>query len=86
MIHFLWKVGDWFAKWKRGGGGGGALFARHGMFFLLDSQVIRIFHIKNCLIVLRAVTYVIRGRMCFRVAWDQLGNYWLAIFLETATG
>ena len=23
MVHFLWKVGDWFAKWKGGGGGGG---------------------------------------------------------------
>ena len=24
MVHFLWKVGDWFAKWKwKGGGGGG---------------------------------------------------------------
>ena len=32
MIHFLWKVGDWFVKWKDGGGGGGggrgASFAR----------------------------------------------------------
>ena len=38
-----------------GGGGGGA---RHGLFFVLDSQVIRIFRLKNCLIILRAVTYV----------------------------
>ena len=41
MIHFLWKVGDWFAKWKRGGGGGGcALLVRQVLFFLFDSQVI----------------------------------------------
>ena len=47
------------------GGGGGASFARQGMFFLLDSQVIQIFRLKNRLIILGAVTYVIRGRMCF---------------------
>ena len=47
-----------------GGGGGGASFARQP-FFLLDSQVIRIFRLNNCLIILKAVTYVIRGRMCF---------------------
>ena len=41
---------------------------------------------KNPLIFLRAVTYVIRGRMCFRAARDQPGNYWLTIFLEPATG
>ena len=73
MIHFLWKVGDWFAKWK-GGGGGGASFARHGLFFLLDSQVIRIFRLKNRLITLRAVMYVIHGRMCFRAMRDPSGN------------
>ena len=66
MVHFLWKVGDWFPKWK----GGGASFALQP-FFLLDSQVIRIFRLKNRLIILRAVTYVIRGRMCFRVTRDQ---------------
>ena len=74
MVHFLWKVGHWFAKWKEGGGG--------GLFFLLDSQVIRIFRLKNRLIILSAVTYVIRGKMYFRVARDQPGNYWMTIFLE----
>ena len=82
MVHFLWKVGDWFAKWERGG----TLFARQGLFFLLDSQVIRIFYLKNRLIILRAVTYVIHERMCFQAARDQPGNYWLAIFLETTVG
>ena len=61
----LWKVGDWFSKWK----GGGASFARQP-FFLLGSQVIRIFRLKNRLIILRAVTYVIRERMCSRAARD----------------
>ena len=56
MVHFLWKVGDWFPKWR----GGSASFARQP-FFLLDSQVIQIFCLKNRLIILRAVTYVIRG-------------------------
>ena len=81
MVHFLWKVGDWFLKWK----GGGASFARYP-FFLLDSQVIRIFCLKNRLIILRTVTYMIRGRMCFRATRDQLRNYWLTIFLETTAG
>ena len=70
MIHFLWKMGDWFPKLK----GRGASFERQS-FFLLDSQVIRIFRLKNRLIILRTVTYVIHGRMCFRSARDQLGNY-----------
>ena len=70
MIHFLGKVGDWFPKWK----GGGASFTRQP-FFLLDSQVIRIFRLKNRLIILRMVTYMICGRMCFRVARDHLRNY-----------
>ena len=70
MIHFLGKVGDWFPKWK----GGGASFTRQP-FFLLDSQVIRIFRLKNRLIILRMITYMICGRMCFRVARDHLRNY-----------
>ena len=71
---------------RNGKGGGGASFARQGLFFLLDSQVIRIFRLKNRLIILRVVTYVIRGRMCFRAGRDQLGNYSLSIFLETTAG
>ena len=63
------------------GGGGGTSFARQP---LLDSQLIRFFRLKNRLIILRTVTYMIRGRMCFRAAMSQLGNYWLTIFLETA--
>ena len=70
FFYFLWKMGDWFAKWKRGGGGGFASFARHHLSFLLDSQVIRIFRLNNRLIILRAVTYLICGRMCFRAARD----------------
>ena len=90
MVHFLWEVGDWFTKWKEGGGGGGGgggcySFA-HQLFFLLDSQVIRIFCLKNNLNILRAVTYVIHGWMYFRAARDQQGNCWLAIFLETTAG
>ena len=37
MVHFLWKVGDWFSK--LGGGGGVVSYACQS---LLDSQVIRI--------------------------------------------
>ena len=63
----------------------GASFARQP-FFHLDSQVVRIFRLKDCLIILRAVMYMVCGRMCSRVARDQPGNYWLAIFLETIVG
>ena len=55
-------------------------------FFLVDSQVIRIFRLKDHLIILRTVTYVVCERMCSRAARDQSGNYWLTIFLETTTG
>ena len=61
----------------------GTLFARQP-FFLLSSQVIRIFRLKDRLIILRAVTYVIRGRRCSRAARDQSKNYWMVIFSETA--
>ena len=64
---------------------GGASFTRHP-FFLLDSQVIQIFRLKNCLIILRAVTYEIHGMMCFQVAINKPGNYWLTIFMETVAG
>ena len=67
----------------RNGRDEGASFARQS-FFLLDSQVIRIFCLKDHLIILRAVTYVICGRMCSRATMDQPGNYWLTIFLEMA--
>ena len=66
-----------FRNGKRGKGGGG---------WLLDSQVIRIFCLKNHLIILRVVMYVIRVRMCFRAVMSQLGNFWLAIFLKTVVG
>ena len=52
----------------------GALFACQP-FFLLGSQVIRIFRLKDRLIILRAVTYVIRGRRCSRAVRDQPENY-----------
>ena len=63
----------------------GASFARQP-FFLLDNQVFRLFGLKDRLIILRAVMYVVCGRMCFWAAGDQSGNYWLAIFLEITTG
>ena len=47
----------------------GVSFARQP-FFLLDNQVIRIFRLKDRLIILMAVTYVVCGRMCFLAASD----------------
>ena len=41
----------------------GALFALQSVF-LFDSQVIRIFRLKDRLIILRVVKYVVCGRMC----------------------
>ena len=58
MNHFLWKVADWFPKYK-----GGGRFICASTVFLLVSQVIRTFRLKDCLIILRAVTYVVRGRI-----------------------
>ena len=60
-----WSI--FYGKWVIGlrNGKGGASFARQGLFFLLDSQVIQIFRLKNRLIIIRAVTYMFRGRMCF---------------------
>ena len=52
--------------------GGGASFVHQS---LLDSQIIRIFRFKNCLIILRVITYMIHGMMCFRAAMSQSGNY-----------
>ena len=74
-------MGDWFPKWKPlggGGGGGGGVWATsftRQPFVLLDSQVIRIFCLKNHLIILRAVAYVIRGMVYFRAERDQPENY-----------
>ena len=62
-----------------------ASFARQP-FFLLDNQVIRLFHLKDSLIILGTVTYVVCGRMCFWAMKDQLENYWLAIYLEMTAG
>ena len=62
----------------------GASFT-HQPFFLLDSQVVRIFHLKDRLIILRAVMYVVCGRMCSSSVRDQSGSHWLSIFLEMAT-
>ena len=35
------------------------------LFFLLDNQVVRVFRLKDRLIILRAVTYKVCGRICF---------------------
>ena len=53
-------------------------------FFLLDNQVVRVFRLKDRLIILRAVTYEVCGRICSQVVRDQPGNHWLAIFLKMA--
>ena len=58
MIHFY---GKWVIGF-RNGREEGASFVRQP-FFLLDSQVIRTFRLKNRLIILRAVTYVVHGRI-----------------------
>ena len=62
-----------------------ASFARQP-FFLLDNQVVRVFHLKDWLIILRVVTYEVCGRICSRVARNLLGNHWSAIFLKMAVG
>ena len=61
MIHFLFFYGKWVIGF-RNGREEGASFA-HQPFFLLDSQVIRTFCLKDCLIILRTVIYVVHGRI-----------------------
>ena len=63
----------------------GASLARQP-FFLLDNQVVRVFCLKERLIILRAVTYEVCGRICSQVVRDQLGNHWSSIFLEMIAG
>ena len=58
----------------------------HQPFFLLDNQVVRVFHLKDRLIILRAITYEVYGRICSQVVRDRLGNNWLAIFLKMVAG
>ena len=48
-------------------GEGSALFACHDLFFLLDSQVVRIFRLKKRLTNLRTVMCVICERMLFKM-------------------
>ena len=40
-------------------------------FFLLDNQVVRVFRLKDRLIILRAVTYKVCGRICSQVVSNQ---------------
>ena len=50
----------------RNGREAGASLARQP-FFLLDNQVVRVFRLKDRLIILRAVTYEVCGRICSQV-------------------
>ena len=56
------------------------------LFFLLDNQVVRVFHLKDWLIILTVVTHEVCGRICSRVARNLQGNHWSAIFLKMAVG
>ena len=61
----------------------GASLARQP-FFLLDNQVVRVFHLKDRLIILRTVTYEVCGRICSQVSRDHSRNHRPTIFLEMA--
>ena len=52
----------------------GASFV-HQSFFLLDNQVIRVFCLKDRLIILRAVMYKVCGKICYQVARNQSRNH-----------
>ena len=69
----------------RNGREASASLARQPLF-LLDNQVVRVFHLKDRLIILRAVMYEVYGRICSQVARDQSRSHWLAIFLKMAAG
>ena len=55
-------------------------------FFLLGNNVARVFRLKDRLIILRAVSCKVCGRISFQVARNQLGTHWPAIFLKVAAG
>ena len=57
----------------RNGRKAGALLA-HQLFFLLYNQVVRVFRLKDRLIILRAVMYEVCGRICFQVIRNQSRN------------
>ena len=58
----------------------------HQPFFLLDNQVVRVFRLKDRLIILRAVTYKDYGRICSQVVRNRPKNHWPAILLKMAAG
>ena len=51
-----------------------ALLARQ-LFFLSDNQVVLIFRLKDRLIILRAITYEVCGRICSQVVRNQPRNH-----------
>ena len=55
-------------------------------FFLLGNQVVRVFRLKDRLIILWAILYEVCERICSQVVRNQLGNHWPAIFLKMAAG
>ena len=48
-------------------------------FFLLGNQVTRVFRLKDRLIILRAVSYEVCGRISSQVVRNQPGTHWPAI-------
>ena len=63
----------------------GASLARK-LFFLLNNQVVRVFRLKDWLIILRVIMYEVFGRIRSLATRNQLGNDWLTIFLEMVAG
>ena len=61
-----------------------ALHLHVNRFFLLGNQVVLVFLLKDQLIILKAVTDEVCGKICSQVARNQLGNHWPAIFLKMA--
>ena len=55
-------------------------------FFLLGNQVAQVFRLKDRLIILRAVSYKVCGRISSQVARNQSGTHWSAIFLKVEVG
>ena len=59
MIHLF---GKWMIGFRNGSEAGASL--ERQPFSLLDNQVVRVFRLNDQLIISRAVTYKVGGRMC----------------------
>ena len=62
-------MGVWFPKWK-----GGQRVSWLQLFFLLGNQDVRVFRLKDWLIFLGVVSYVVCERICSSIIKELVGK------------